>query len=105
MAKEATEVEPGSPEDRILQATIESMEACGKIITPEKRESITCSFMMGYTAGFSVSGAKGLEIFLGEEKVKEQGMLTVEEMIQSLISSANKVTLNYLTGEQDERCS
>lgn len=71
------EVEPGSPEDRILTAVIEGMEASGEIITPKVRNRMTCSFMMGYTAGFSVASIRNVS--------------TVEETIKQLIQDVNKV--------------
>ena len=61
--KTKAEIEPGSPEDRILKAVLESTEASGQVITPEIRERITTSFMIGYTAGFSISGAQSIGAF------------------------------------------
>lgn len=90
------EVEPGSPEDRILMAVIEAIEAGGEVITPRIREHITCSFMMGYTAGFSISGAEALISFLGSEEVKKREILTLEETIENLIESVNRLLLERL---------
>lgn len=95
------EVKPGSPEDRILMAVIEAIEASGEVITPRIREHITCFFMMGYIAGSSIFGAEALMTFLGPEEVKKQKMFTVEETIEDLIKSVNRVLLGRLSGGRD----
>ncbi len=87
------EVEPGSPEDRILTAVIEGMEASGEVITPKVRNCIICSFMMGYTAGSSIAAtrAKVAFKFCGEE--------AVEETIKEIIQDVNKVIFTEIRKE------
>ena len=99
-ANDKAEVKPGSPEDRILMAVIEGMEASGEVITPEIRNDITCWFMMGYIAGFSVAGTTAIFEFLGEEKAEKLNVLTVENTIKNLIQHVNEVVLTDMLPEE-----
>ncbi len=75
------EIETGSPEDRILTAIMEGMEAGGKIMTPEKKERAKCCFMLGYTAGHSFA------------------KIPNEETVTGLIQDVNRVTFGNMLKE------
>ncbi len=76
--KTKAKIEPGSPEDRILAAIIEGLEASGKIMTPAKKENTTSCFMMGYTAGSTFA------------------KIPNEETVADLIQSVNRVVFGSM---------
>ena len=79
--KNEAKIEPGSPEDRILAAIIEGIEASGKIMTPAKKENMTSCFMMGYTAGSTFA------------------KIPNEETVADLIQSVNRVIFGSMLKE------
>lgn len=84
------EIEPGSPEEKILNATIEAMEATGKVITAKDREQITCSFMMGYTSGFTIAATKAMVEFRPDKE------MSVEKTVKDLIQDATEVAFKNM---------
>ncbi len=70
------------PEERVLNALIEGIEATGEIITPKERRRMQCLFNMGYCAGHAVS------LCAFSDELKE----TLEETIEDFITNVNQVT-------------
>lgn len=76
-------IEPGSPEDRILTATIEGVEASGIVLTSKEKKFITAFFMMGYTAGLAVETAKN-------------GGIDIEIVVQRIIAGVNVIAFERM---------
>lgn len=97
------------PEDRIWNASIEAVEATGKIIDKDKWEDKRADFMAGYSAGYTVAasvmvhGMPNVPIKVKGELIDSHAAVpTEEEAIADLINLVNIQLLKTLAGKSDD---
>ncbi len=96
------------PEDRIWNASIEAVEATGRIIDKDKWEVRREDFMAGYSAGYTVASSIVVHC-MPDVPIKLKGELvnshtavpTEEEAITGLINLVNIQLFKTLAGESD----
>lgn len=83
------------PEDRILNALIEGLEAAGKAWTPKEVARMRNIFTLGYCSGSLIRDAQETEN-MARQNINVDGLLTVEETIEQMIRYINTTTLERL---------